>query len=92
MARAGSPGSGSMPSAALSFVGVLVTFCGHLVAAALERYKAAERAADEMWFAEMASMSDMLNDAGVFDHPESLKRVLREHRMRYEVEHQDDGR
>ena len=77
--------------------GVLITLSGialsgHWISAALDRHKAAERAADEERFSEMESMSELLNDAGVFDRPESLKRMIREHQSRYDIEHQDDGR
>ena len=83
---------GSWWSGSLSFFGLLLTCSGHWISAALDRHKAAERAADEERFSEMESMSELLNEAGVFDRPASLKRMIREHEMRYDEEHQDDGR
>ena len=42
--------------------------------------------------AERESMSDFLNEAGIFDNPKSLKRIIKEQDSIYDVEHQDDGR
>ena len=83
---------GSWWSGGLSLLGLLLTCSGHWISSALDRHKAAERAADEERFAEMESMSDYLNKAGVFDNPEDLRRMIRKEASRYADEHQDDGR
>jgi hypothetical protein len=92
---------GSLWSGCLALFGLLLTCCGHWISSALAKHQAAERAADQERFdelegrfedskSEMESMSDFLNKAGVFDDPHTLKRVIREDRMRYDEEHQDD--
>jgi hypothetical protein len=94
---------GSWQGNSLSLVGLVITCCGHWVTSALAKHQAAESAADKDRFdelesrfenaqAEMESMSEFLNKGGVFDRPESLRRIIREQDSIYEVEHQDDGR
>jgi len=94
---------GSLWSGGLSLFGLLVTCGGHWIGNAIAKHQAAESAADKERFdelesrfenaqAEMESMSEFLNKAGVFDRPESLRRIIREQDSIYDVEHQDDGR
>jgi len=94
---------GSWQGNSLSLVGLLITCCGHWVANALAKHQAADRDADETRFEELEyrlkesesereSMSEFLNKAGVFDNPNTLKRIIRDERLRYEEEHQDDGK
>ncbi|MGD0259298.1 MAG: hypothetical protein ABSD29_05665 [Verrucomicrobiota bacterium] len=94
---------GSWQGNSLSFAGLVITCCGHWIAGALAKHQAAERDADEQRFEDLEyrfrtseeerdSMSEFLNRAGVFDNPNTLKRIIREERLRYDVEHQDDGR
>ena len=83
---------GSWWSNGLSSFGVLITCCGHWISGALAKHQAQEKAADEERLAELECVSDFLNKAGVFDRPETLKRMIREHEMNFDVEHQDDGR
>jgi hypothetical protein len=96
--------TGGNPAAnGLAFFGLLLTCCGHWIGGALAKHQAAEKAAEDARLrelkerletsqAEMESMSEFLNKAGVFDRPESLRRIIREQDSIYDMEHQDDGR
>ena len=86
----------------LSLLGVAITCCGHWIGKALGKHQATEKAADEKRMAELEdrfeqshaeteSMSEFLNKTGVFDNPDSLRRIIREQDSRYAEEHQDDG-
>ena len=94
---------GSLWSAGLSLFGLLMTCCGHWISNALAKHQAADRVADQNRFDElksrfentqdaMESMSEFLDKAGVFDRPESLRRIIREQDSIYADMHQDDGR
>ena len=94
---------GSWQGNSLSLVGLLITCCGHWVTSALAKHQSAEHTADGRRFEELErrfkqsekereSISDLLNKTGVFDRPESLRRIIHEQDSNYDMEHQDDGR
>jgi hypothetical protein len=94
---------GSLASAGLSLLGVLITCGGHWIAGALARHQDADTAADRAKLAdvsaaldtareEMQNMSEFLDKAGVYDRPESLRRIIHEQDSIYGDIHQDDGR
>lgn len=94
---------GSWWSGGLALFGLLITCCGHWTTSAIAKHHALENAADEERFAELEgrleaseeekeSMSNFLNQAGVFDNPKTLRRIIEKAKSDYEIEHQDDGR
>ena len=81
-----------MAAAGLSAFGLLLTCGGYWISGAIAKHQEAERAADQEKLDEFESVSDFLNKAGVFDRPHTLKRMIRDYELNYDVEHQDDGR
>ena len=80
---------GSWQGNSLSFGGLFITCCGHLVSGALARHQAAEKAADHERIAELTARVDYAEET--LDNPD-LKRAIHKEASRYADEHQDDGR